>query len=185
MRIIAGKHKSRKLTALEGLNTRPMTDKMKETIFNIIGPYLNGDVVLDLFGGSGALSLEAISRGASHVDIVELSREAIRIIKENIASLREEDSITIYHLDYQLALNTFAREKKKFDLIFLDPPYRLDIIKEIIDFLIANEMLADEGIIVCQYQRNNYFPEETKILKIRKNFHYGSSEVCIYQKKEG
>ena len=73
MRIIAGKYKSRKLTALEGLNTRPMTDKMKETIFNIIGPYLNGDIVLDLFGGSGALSLEAISRGASHVDIVELN----------------------------------------------------------------------------------------------------------------
>jgi 16S rRNA (guanine966-N2)-methyltransferase len=184
MRIIAGKHKSRKLVALEGLNTRPMMDKMKETIFNIIGPYFTGDIVLDLFGGSGALSLEAISRGAAHANIVEVSKDAIRIIKENIASLREEDTTTLYNLDYQLALNIFAREHKKFNLIFLDPPYRLNIMKEIIDFIITNDLLAKEGIIVCQYVRNNYLPQETEILEIRKNFNYASSEVCIYQKKE-
>lgn len=183
MRIIAGKHKSRKLVALEGLNTRPMMDKMKETIFNIIGPYFDGDVVLDLFGGSGALSLEAISRGASHANIVEASKDAMRIIKENVTSLHEESTTTLYHFDYQVALNLFAREQKKFDLIFLDPPYRLNLVKDIVDFIIANELLTKEGIIVCQYVRGNYIPEETVNLEIRKNFNYASSEVCIYQKK--
>ncbi|MDY0209505.1 MAG: 16S rRNA (guanine(966)-N(2))-methyltransferase RsmD [Bacilli bacterium] len=184
MRIIAGKHKSRKLLALEGMNTRPMMDKMKETIFNIIGPYFADELVLDLFGGSGALSLEALSRGAKQAYIVEANREAMRVIKENIASLHEEASTTLYQIDYQIALNILVKENRTFDIIFLDPPYRMNVIKEIIDFIILNHMLADEGIIVCQYVRNNYLPIETDSLEIRKNFNYASSEVCIYQKKE-
>jgi 16S rRNA (guanine966-N2)-methyltransferase len=184
MRIIAGKYKSRKLLALEGMNTRPMMDKMKETIFNIIGPYFADELVLDLFGGSGALSLEALSRGAKQAFIVEANREAMRVIKENIASLHEEASTTLYQIDYQIALNILVKENRTFDIIFLDPPYRMNVIKEIIDFIILNHMLADEGIIVCQYVRNNYLPIETDSLEIRKNFNYASSEVCIYQKKE-
>ncbi|MDD3123918.1 MAG: 16S rRNA (guanine(966)-N(2))-methyltransferase RsmD [Candidatus Izemoplasmatales bacterium] len=184
MRIIAGKNKSRRLLTLEGMNTRPMMDRMKESIFNTIGPYFEKDKVLDLFGGSGALSLESLSRGASHAWIVEANREAMRVIKENISSLNEESETTLYNFDYKVALNIFKNEKRKFDIIFLDPPYKLNIIEEIIDFIVTNDMLEEKAIIVCQYVRKNYHPIETNILEIRKNYTYASSEVCIYQKKE-
>lgn len=183
MRIIAGKNKSRRLLSLEGRNTRPMTDKMKETIFNIIGPYFDGDIVLDLFGGSGALSLEALSRGTGHAHIIEVSKDAMRVIKENIAIFKEEANTTTYNIDYKIALNMFARGKQKFDIIFLDPPYHLNVTEEIIDCIIDNDMLADSGMIICQYVRRNYLPQETEKLLIIKNFNYASSEVCIYQKK--
>ena len=121
MRIIAGKHKSRKLETLEGNNTRPMMDVMKESVFNTIGPYFEEIEILDLFGGSGALSLEAISRGAKHSYIIDLSRDAIKVITNNVRSLKEENSVTIINTDYKLALKKL--EGKQFDLIFLDPPY--------------------------------------------------------------
>ena len=104
MRIISGKHKSRVLNTLEGLNTRPMTDRMKESVFNTIGPYFDGETVLDLFGGSGALSLEAISRGASHAYISEIARDAFKVIMDNITSLKENDNVTALNCDYKIAL---------------------------------------------------------------------------------
>lgn len=183
MRIIAGRNKSRKLNTLEGLNTRPMTDRMKESVFNCIGPYFDGDKILDLFGGSGALSLESLSRGASHAWIVEKSYEALKIIKGNISSLKEENNTTVYNLDYKVALNRMAKDELKFDIVFLDPPYRLNIVEEILQFLIENNMLNDNAIIVCQYVKGNYTPSESEKLDILKNYNYGVSEVTIYQVK--
>ena len=187
MRIIAGKHKSRILKTLEGMNTRPMTDRMKESIFNCIGPYFDDLQVLDLFGGSGALSLEAISRGCAHSIIVDNSREAIKVITENVNSLKENGKVSIYTADYNLALKRLANEK--FDIIFLDPPYRMNIIGDILKFIIENKMINKDGYIICQYVRGNLeklgineesFNEE---LLIKKNYSFGNSEVLIYQKR--
>ena len=183
MKIIAGKYRSRVLTTLEGLNTRPMMSRMKESVFNTIGPFFDGDVVLDLFGGSGALSLESLSRGASFSYIVEKSYDAIKIIKKNVDALKENDNVKILNMDYKLALKKFIEEKLSFDIIFLDPPYRLNIVEEIIEYINENELLKDKGIIVCQYVAGNYHPVETDTLHIVKNYDYASSEVCIYQKK--
>lgn len=185
MRIIAGKHKSRVLNTLEGMNTRPMMDRMKESVFNTIGPYFEDDIVLDLFGGSGALSLESLSRGAKCAYIIEKDYRASKVIEGNIKLLKEESNTHLYQLDYKVALNKFKNEKMKFDIIFLDPPYRLNIISEIIDFILENELVNDKGIIVCQYVRGNYTPNETNKLKIIKNYTYASSEICIYQFSEG
>lgn len=183
MRIIAGKNKSRKLNTLEGLNTRPMTDRMKESVFNTIGPYFDGDKVLDLFGGSGALSLESLSRGASHAWIVEKSYEALKVIKGNISSLKDENNATVYNLDYKIALKKLASDGLSFDIIFLDPPYRLNIIEEILEFLITNKMLNENAVIICQYVKGNYVPCEQDSLEIMKNYNYGVSEVTIYRVK--
>lgn len=180
MRIIAGTHKSRKLVTLEGMNTRPMMDRMKESIFNCIGPYFDGGLVLDLFGGSGALSLEAISRGMSEAYIVDNFSDAIKVITENVRLLKEEDKVHIYKLDYMQALNKF--KDLRFDLIFLDPPYRMNIINEIIDFILEHHMIKSDGIIVCQYVRGNMTKVDKLIL--RKNYSYGNSEVSIYEMGE-
>ncbi len=183
VKIIAGKYKSRVLNTLDGLNTRPMTSRMKESIFNTIGPYFDNDVVLDLFGGGGALSLEALSRGASFAYINEKAYDALKIIKKNVESLKANDDVRILNSDYKVALKMLANDKKKFDIIFLDPPYRMNIVSEIVDFLVTNDMINEKGIIICQYVSGNYKPIETEILKVIKNFSYASSEVCIYQKK--
>ena len=177
MRIIAGKHRSRVLKTLEGQNTRPMTDRMKESVFNTIGPYFDGEIVLDLFGGSGALSLEAISRGANHAYISEIARDAFKVIMDNITSLKENENVTALNCDYKIALKRLSNTK--FDIVFLDPPYRLNIVSEIIDELIKNDMLSDDAIIVCHYVKGNQKIVDS--LKLRKNYAYGSSEVAIYE----
>ncbi len=182
MRIISGKHKSRVLKTLEGMNTRPMIDRMKESVFNTIGPYFDSDIVLDLFGGSGALSLEALSRGCSKAYIVEKNHQACQVIKDNISSLKEEENCFLFETDYKIALKNFKEKNMTFDIIFLDPPYRLNIIDEIIEFIQSNNMLNDKGIIVCQYVRGNHQAQDSTYLKIIKNYSYASSEVCIYQK---
>ena len=187
MRIIAGKHKSRVLKTLEGMNTRPMTDRMKESIFNCIGPYFDDLTVLDLFGGSGALSLEAISRGCSHSIIVDNSRDAIRVINENVNSLKENDKVSIFTSDYKLALKKLASES--FDIIFLDPPYRMNIVGEIVEYILDNKMINKDGYIICQFVRGNLeklgVTDESfaSDLIVKKNYSFGNSEVLIYQKK--
>lgn len=182
MRIIAGIHKSRKLETLEGLNTRPMMDRMKESVFNTIGPYFDDLIVLDLFGGSGALSLEAISRGCKMAYIVEANKNAVKVIKNNISLLKEENRTRVINSDYQIALNKFKNDDLKFDIIFLDPPYRLNIVDEILTFLEEHKLINNDGIIVCQYVKGNHEPKETETLRIIKNYNYGKSEICIYQK---
>ena len=184
MKIIAGKYRSRVLNTLEGLNTRPMMSRMKESVFNTIGPYFDGDVVLDLFGGSGQLSLEAISRGAKCAYIVEKDYKAAKVIQSNITLLKEEKNVYLYQMDYKVALNKFKEEKAKFDIIFLDPPYRMNIMSEIIDFIKENDLLNESGVIVCQYVRGNFKPAEDNYLALRKNYTYASSEVAIFIKKE-
>lgn len=181
MRIIAGKHKSRILYSLEGMETRPMMDRMKESVFNTIGPYFDGDVVLDLFGGSGALCLEAISRGASSGIIVEKSKDAVHVIKENIKLLKEEENVKILNNSYDIVLKRMAKDKTSFDIVFLDPPYKLNIINDIIDFILNNKMLNEHGVIVCHYVKGNFDPKEINSLSLIKNYNYGKSEVSIFQ----
>lgn len=177
MRIIAGKHRSRVLKTLEGMQTRPMMDRMKESVFNTIGPYFEEDEVLDLFGGSGALTLESISRGAKHSYIVDINPSAIKIIEQNVKSLNEEDHVTILSMDYKLALKRLVG--KQFDLIFLDPPYRLAIVNDILQELMEKNMLKDSCFIVCQYVKGN--ATIVQDLSLIKNYCYGNSEVAIYQ----
>ena len=179
MRIIAGKHRSRILVTLEGENTRPMMDVMKESVFNTLGQYFSDDLVLDLFGGSGALSLEAISRGAKHAYISEISKDACNVINKNIKALHEEDSVTLMQCDYNIALSRL--KDMKFDLIFLDPPYRLNIVNEIIDKLIELDMINDNGYIICHYVTGNSYIDTR--FKLVKNYAKGKHEVAIYKKE--
>ena len=177
MRIIAGEFKRRSLKTLKGSNTRPMMDRMKEAVFNSIGPYFDDVKVLDLFGGSGALSLESISRGATRAYVIDKAKDATKVINENINLLNVGDKAFAFNMSYERALRKFKDEK--FDLIFLDPPYKLNIINDIAKILIDNKMLAENAYLVCHYVKGNL--EEIDGLKLIKNFAYGSSEVSIYQ----
>ena len=141
MRIIAGINRGRKLETLEGLSTRPTLDGTKEAIFSSLGGMLPGFTILDVFGGSGALSLESISRGAKKAYILDNNLDAINIIKKNAQNLNSMKELTVLYGDYKQIIKRFDNSKM-FDIIFLDPPFRLKVIDELIIYIIENDLLS-------------------------------------------
>lgn len=178
MRIVGGKHRSRIINAPEGLNTRPSLDKTREAIFNIISFYVYDANVLDIFSGSGALALEAISRGAKKATLIDNNIDAIKCIKSNIELLKETDKCYVVHDDYSI-ISSF---KETFDIILLDPPYNLSVIDEIIEIITKNNLLSENGVIVFESDEKHKIEKEIDgfNLKIKK---YGIAYVNILTKK--
>ncbi len=150
MRVISGKARGKKLVSLEGLNTRPTLDRVKEALFNIIQFDIENKNVLDLFAGSGALGIEALSRGAKMATFCDNSYEAIQIIKTNILNTHNEEKSIVINKDYSLALNSLSKQNKKFEIIFLDPPYKTDFGIKSLEAIIKLNILAEEGIIILE-----------------------------------
>lgn len=148
MRIISGKAKGTKLYTLDGLDTRPTLDRVKESVFNIIFKYIENAKVLDLFAGSGAIGLEFASRGAKEVILCDNSKAASEIIKKNIVKTHLEEKAKLYNMDFQELIKKIKGEK--FDIIYLDPPYKTDFIKMAIDELIKNEAIHNETLIIAE-----------------------------------
>lgn len=150
MRVISGKARGKKLISLEGQNTRPTLDRVKEALFNIIQFNIEDKNVLDLFAGSGALGIEALSRGAETATFCDNSYDAIQVIKANIKNTKNEDQSIVINKDYSLALNSLSKQNKKFDIIFLDPPYKADFGMKAINMIIELNILAEDGIIILE-----------------------------------
>lgn len=183
MRVIAGKYKSRQLKSVKSNLTRPTTDRNKENMFNIIGPYFQGGTVLDLFAGSGGLGIEALSRGCEFLYSVDNQYAAFQVIKENFAMLKL-DNAKVYKLDYRKALKKFAAETIKFDLVLLDPPYGKGMVDDILDFLISNEMLNNGCMIVVEELKEVEFKEFSGLTKI-KVYDYGITALNIFEYQVG
>ncbi len=148
MRIISGKAKATKLFTLEGTDTRPTLDRVKESLFNIINDRIYDSCVLDLFSGSGAIGLEFASRGAKEVILCDYSKRAIDIIQKNIEKTHMQDIVSLYNLDFKELL--LKVKNKKFDIIYLDPPYKTDYIKEALELIIKYDIKKDDGIIILE-----------------------------------
>lgn len=151
MRIIAGSAGGVRIEAPEGLDTRPTLDKIKESLFNILAFQLEGRQVLDLFAGSGALGLEAVSRGASHATLCDMNRHPIEVIGRNVKKLRFEDFVTVERGDWQLCLTKLQAKGAQFDLVFLDPPYRMTNTGEMMGRLKELNLLCDGALIVTEH----------------------------------
>lgn len=147
MRIISGIAKGTKLYTLEGESTRPTLDRIKEPLFSIIQIYIRDAVVLDLFSGSGALALEALSRGAKEAILCDNSHDAINIIKKNIEKTRMKEKTKVLCADYKKCILAL---KNQFDLIFIDPPYKFDIAVKSIEMILKNNLLSNDGIIIVE-----------------------------------
>ena len=177
MRIISGNNRGAKLYTLEGLDTRPTLDRVKEPLFSIIASSIPDGIILDLFSGSGALGLESVSRGAKKSYLCDFSKDAINIINKNVQKLRVENNVQVDNLSYEKALDKY--KNIKFDIVFLDPPYKDLIINEIIDLLIKKELLNEKALIICEMdKREEYVNEQTALLKEKK---YGDKMVLIYK----
>ncbi|MDV5973038.1 UNVERIFIED_CONTAM: 16S rRNA (guanine(966)-N(2))-methyltransferase RsmD [Streptococcus canis] len=177
MRIVSGEFGGRPLKTLDGKTTRPTSDKVRGAIFNMIGPYFDGGRVLDLFAGSGGLSIEAISRGMSAAVLVERDRRAQAIIQENIKMTKAEDQFALFKMEADRAI---AQLTGQFDLVFLDPPYAKETIVATIEALVANNLLSEEVMVVCETDKSVVLPEEIGNLGIWKEKTYGISKVTVY-----
>lgn len=184
MRIISGEYKSLRLDTLEGMTTRPTTDKVKENMFNIL-PFIEGDV-LDLFGGSGSLGIEALSRGANHVTFIDGSSKAIKVINNNLKKCKglDSDRYSVYRNDYLRALKILKKNNKKFDLVFLDPPYKKGLLDLALQSLIEFKLLKDDGIIVCEYSNDEHIKYINSFLEIFQEKKYGMINLTIYNYRE-
>ena len=147
MRIISGVARGTKLYTLEGQSTRPTLDRIKEPLFSIIQNHIKDASVLDLFSGSGALGLEALSRGAKKAVLCDSSKEAIAIIQKNAIKTHMEEKTKILYMDYQMCLKN---QKEVFDIIFLDPPYEKNIGVNAIQLILQYHLLAENGMIILE-----------------------------------
>ncbi|WP_074411988.1 16S rRNA (guanine(966)-N(2))-methyltransferase RsmD [Streptococcus suis] len=177
MRIVSGSYGGRPLKTLDGKTTRPTSDKVRGAMFNMIGPYFEGGRVLDLYAGSGGLSIEAISRGMESAVLVERDRRAQAIIRENIAMTKEADKFQLLGMEARQALNSVGGP---FDLVFLDPPYAEQEIEDVITELCRRDLLADDVMVVCETDKAVSLPEEIAELGIWKEKLYGISKVTVY-----
>ena len=152
MRIISGKARGTKLYTLDGINTRPTLDRVKESLFNIIQENLLDSIVLDLFSGSGALGLESISRGANKAILCDNNTNSIDIIKRNTKKCHFEENVAIICKDYKKCLNTI---NEKLDIIFIDPPYAKNIAVDAIKIILDNNLLKENGLIILETDEEN------------------------------
>ena len=177
LRIIAGMRRGMRLKAPEGSDTRPTTDRVKESVINIIQFQLPSICVLDLFAGSGALGIEALSRGSGSCVFVEGSRQAAALVSENIQSARFQDRAELLVSD---AIAYLERCEKSFDLVFLDPPYNKGFLEPVIRMIHTRGLLASGGLIVAETEKDGEIVPDT-YYPIRKTAVYGKTVITVLQ----
>ena len=179
MRVITGTARGRKLKKPVGIDTRPTTDRVKEGIFSSIQFELEGRRVLDLFGGTGQMGIEALSRGAAHCTFVDLRKEAVAIIRENVALTGFEDRAQIIQGD---ALAFLSRCRETFDVIFLDPPYGSGLLEKTMELVGTIDIVSENGIIVCENGSSAGWPMVSPPYRLQKEYRYGKIKTAVYRR---
>lgn len=179
MRIISGICRGRKLTPLKGLDIRPTSDRIRETLFNILGPRVRHAQVLDLFAGTGALGLEALSRGATHAVFVDRSDTACHTIRQNIDRCGFLEQTTMIRQDLFSPWLDAAIACRQFDLIFLDPPYDNGYVFKILDRKNLSALLSENGIIVAEHAADEILPSSLNGLDIFRQKKYSRTTISF------
>ena len=177
MRVITGTARGRRLKTPENYDIRPTTDNVKEALFNIIQFDIEGRRVLDLFAGTGQLGIEALSRGAKSCVFIDESREALKIVRENLKTCGLTGTVL-----QQNAVD-YLRQGGTFDLIFVDPPYDAGLYEPVLKTLNSVDNLSDGGIIICEARRETVLPELELPYRKGKEYRYGKVKICIYAKE--
>ncbi len=183
MRVISGKNRGTKLEAPKGLNTRPTTDRIKETLFNIINFDLTQCYFLDLFSGSGQIGIEALSRGAKFTTFVEHDDNSFKILNKNILKTRLNLSSKIYKMDINKALDNIKTEHIKYDVVFLDPPYYYKEIENIIHTVLDNNILSTKGKIIIENAADTKDIIDVRLSLIKQKI-YKTTKLNIYERIE-
>lgn len=177
MRIISGKYKGRNVEGYNMIGTRPTMDRVKESLIGMIQNKIKDSICLDLFAGSGSVGLELLSNGANTCYFVDNNKIVIDTIKKNITKIKIEENYHLILNDFHKALKNFKEQNIKFDIIFLDPPYKNNYIKNSLQLILEYNLLNKDGIIICEYEQEQ-FNCNLEIIKTRK---YGSKNIIIYK----
>lgn len=180
MRVISGTAKGRPLKAVPGTGTRPTTDKVKEAVFSMIGPYFEGGNVLDLFAGSGGLGIEALSRGMDKGIFIDLEPKSIEVIRANLKATKLESKAEVYRNEAGRALKLLAKRAYKFDVVFLDPPYRMKNADELMLAMQENDMLSEDAIVVVEYDAGHEYEENFGHFDQTRKTTYGDTAISVY-----
>lgn len=178
MRVITGSARGRRLKELEGMETRPTTDKVKESLFSIIQFDIEGRRVLDLFAGTGQLGIEALSRGAAECVFVDRRPDAVELIRENVKLCGLEDAARIKKGD---AL-AYLKSGEKFDLIFLDPPYATDLLDQVLEEIARFDICRQHGIIVAESAADHILPPVQPPYSLYREYRYGKIKLTVYHR---
>lgn len=177
MRVITGSARGMTLKTLEGRDVRPTTDKVKEAVFSIIQFEIEGRRVLDLFAGSGQLGIEALSRGAQSAVFVDADKNAIKVVKENLAKTRLDSQASVFQTDSAAFLTMTDRV---FDIAFLDPPYGTGLLQRALDKV--GDRMAQGGLVICEHPFGEPLADEPNGLTKQKEYKYGKTAVTVYRK---
>lgn len=182
MRVIAGKFKSRQLRSLRGNALRPTSDRLRETLFDILGDAVQDSILVDVFAGTGAVGIEAISRRATRVIFVEHHASAVRLIRENLKSLGIVTEAEILPLDALRALEKLASQHTRVDFIFLDPPYsQAREYENVLEFIGSEELLAATGIVIAEHSKKLELPLFAEALERCRVVVQGDSALSFYR----
>lgn len=167
------------------MTTRPTTDKVKESLFNIIGPYFEEGNALDIFSGSGSLGIEALSRGMDKAFFIDKDMRASQVIKENIKACKFEDQSEVFKSDAGRALKVLAKRELQFDLIFMDPPYKMaNMVPSLLELIEKGNLLAKDGVIICEHGTETSFADHIgQFMKYREE-KYGITAVSFFKHVE-
>ena len=179
MRVITGTARGRRLNELKGKETRPTTDRVKEGIFNIIQFDIEGRRVLDLYGGTGQLGIECLSRGAAHATFVDARTDAVKLIRENLAVTALANRATVLTADYATVLSGAV---EKYDLVFLDPPYETKLLERSLELISQFDILREHGIIICESPQEKSLPDLSAPYGKYREYRYGKIKVTVYHR---
>lgn len=180
MRIISGSKRGKKLIALEGMEVRPTTDRVKEALFDILQFSVEGKRFLDLFAGSGQIGLEALSRGAASAVFVDVSRDSLRVVEKNIAATGFGDRSRVVQADASRFLRGTGRQ---FDIAFLDPPYRTGLLEQALP--LTAERMAPGGVVFCEHPSDEEPPAQAGKLFRDRTYRYGRIMLTVYRGEPG
>ncbi len=184
MRVIAGKYRSRKLAAPPGTLTRPTSDRLRETLFNVVAPRVPDSVWLDIFAGSGAIGIEALSRGARSATFVESSSTAARTIRNNLQTLEIEEGFDVIEREAATALRMLDAQALAFDFCFLDPPYRkMGDYEQILGFLSQSRLLTPESLVIAEHDKHFDPGDEFGSLRRQRVLRQGDAVLSFYRRE--
>ncbi len=178
LRVIAGDYKGRILKTPKGRSTRPTGDRVKEAIFSMIGPYFTQESCLDVFAGSGALGIEALSRGVQYATFID--KESVAIINENVSNLRLTDRVTIFRMNFKQAFMHLHEQGAMFDLVFADPPYSALLLSSCLDALVQLTLLAPQALVIAEMHSESATPDIPGLL-CSKEAIYGITKIAVFR----
>ncbi len=181
MRVISGTARGVSLNAPEGMDTRPTTDRVKENLFNMIQNEIRDKMVLDLFSGSGALAIEALSRGAHEAVLVEPDKRCYTVISENLKRTRLAANAKILQSAAETAIRLMQREGRQFDLVFMDPPYQKGWVIKTLKQLVESEVLNPGALVIVEHESTDMTPDQIGSLKRINEKKYGRTSLSLYR----